>query len=521
MASKRKLWCDYTRHSAPPSKRVRVLENPLELEARMITRSKAAQPMQPQPARFLGPYEVEHPMVGELQPVEPSSPMIVAAKITDEAKLPPTKPQVAKAKPILPWNTTIATKASGDTIYITQESIQAAVTRLNERIRDIDEKQSHTLPNSVDRSVKLLIHGPLTALKFFEKVTLVNLGQVGTIRVYCSEEDVEDRSHSILEILRHITRCSPARNIEDVPMEFIRQPQLSIKQGQKLVGFPHFLVTGLLGQRVSFVILQAQPKKQRVQIVPEKMNGIFGNIFEDRPRVNFMERLPLELRMMIYDRIVPEQFEINGATHTLDKSFQRHLHVCRQMANEVIRTTISRRPFIFAKYYGRSSENSHDHHDLFKELQEILKPIDQEVLATMTNLKLDVIVGQNKIIPVPLAPLIQQLALIRGPICTSDDKTVHFLYRSFRKDIGYRSYVFVLPSNTGLFLTIEVIIVKDNHSWMFQTRPVVDKDEQSIQQILQWNVDGFKSYYNLQGDLLRGEPFPELISAACTSEYEN
>ena len=249
--------------------------------------------------------------------------------------------------------------------------------------------KNHSFYNLHYSTCPFIIHDLEAAALFFRQLRPDILCFLRNIRIIVDTTTIKQSPHKILDVLQLIADCAPRRSLADIDLSaypraryMVRQVVASNTKGKTYTSYPCFLLVGLVGHNISLLVKEDQN-------VPETCTwvgcGVINRALKvkrcDSPssRVNFLHRLPPEVRDMIYGYLVPTGrivFEENGtkkgqnygaAFAYLDwRDYCSMTHVCHILSDEIT-TFVTRNNrvdlrILTLEYYWSDREVAKIHH---------------------------------------------------------------------------------------------------------------------------------------------------------------
>ncbi|MCJ1246407.1 hypothetical protein MMC30_003614 [Trapelia coarctata] len=161
----------------------------------------------------------------------------------------------------------------------------------------------------------IVIHNLEVATIFLGKLDRDVLGSHRTIRIIGDDFMIWNNPDDVLAALRPIFACPPARSMGDVQLTACRMPPIVLPndpfaptRSRKFKSYPCFVVQGIVGCKVALLVRWNSGQNP----VTERVMDWCLNQGVDQPKVNLMDRLPAELRDMVYVHNIP-----NGGTEII------------------------------------------------------------------------------------------------------------------------------------------------------------------------------------------------------------
>ena len=201
----------------------------------------------------------------------------------------------------------------------------------------------------------IIIHDLEAAATFLGQLHPDVLRFIRIIRILVDECIIWQSPNNVLDALRPIFACSPARCMADVQLTAVRAPPIVVPQNpfvstksrkrrsRKHKSYPCFVVKGIVMCKVTLLMKRHAGQEF---VTKQVMDCCLDQKIEPL-KVNFLERLPPELREMIYACNLPtpgvELIRYEGTRRSDFKSkdllwqeFLRMILVCPMMSAEVI-----------------------------------------------------------------------------------------------------------------------------------------------------------------------------------------
>ena len=254
-------------------------------------------------------------------------------------------------------------KAAED-VSILPTRLRVTATSLDECARlllTVEEKDEF-------KSCILFIDNLETAAALFTKIGLELLDCLRHIRITTDQAVIEQKPTQVVVVLQMISSCSPARRVEHLNLRFSRKPPVGCSIDGRRVACPCFALHGFMGVNVSIVVKPYEDTRGTA----DNIMSTFLTSLDPGPAVNFLERLPPELRDLTYGYLIPgscnlpyrgpvEVFPRGPSRAELPVTFQSLLSVNRQLRSELLAKAAKTCKFdciIYCRTTGLRSPNS-------------------------------------------------------------------------------------------------------------------------------------------------------------------
>ena len=393
-------------------------------------------------------------------------------------------------------------------------------------------------------SCPFIIHDLETAALFFRQLGPDILSFLRNIRIIIDQSTIEQSPHDILDVLQLIADCAPQRSIVDIdlsatprPRYMVRSEQASGKKARKYLSYPCFMLGGLVGHNISFLV-KNDPYLD-THITREVLDHALKAKKRDSPppRVNFLHRLHPEVRDMIYAYLVPTGgilFEENGIKTCItyqETSAIRHwqdyccmTHVCRILSDE-ISAFVARNNRVVLRlltvdYYWSDREVAKFH----TMLEDFARRVPDWLVERLRAVELRRNLSPNKtFVREPLAPLFEFIASRVSPNLKQALSVNFVCHWTELKDrdsmIWVRDGAFLARAFVNKCPNVDITFLFDvrDDQWSHlpnNMRGNRIKYSEAIVKALQLNIDGFRSTIDMsrRDPVIVGEPFVETPS---------
>ncbi|MCJ1255150.1 hypothetical protein MMC24_002966 [Lignoscripta atroalba] len=328
----------------------------------------------------------------------------------------------------------------------------------------------------------IIIDSSSLALEFFGRIGLEILGLIKNIRIHIEKATILHNPDALFRPLQYIASCAPARLIRDVPLSFARQPPIVVKAGKCHIGYPSFALHGLLGLKLRIAVQHAQDE---APISLAEMESLLGLNRANRPRVNFLRRLPPEMRHMIYSYLTPSlclvkpsqkecSHAVTGTRYSRVKpewlqeshgdcspwfapwDFENLMLVCHQMTTEVEEVIYKTCKFRYVIIHSRENLMWQVLHPL-SHMQLFLQTIGSRHALLLQDLELMLDIDYFGHIEYPLRPVVLLLASTRlGHSVTDTDSMKIEIFNALVPQFCIDNLRFTISTIPGLNIILRV-----------------------------------------------------------------
>lgn len=178
-------------------------------------------------------------------------------------------------------------------------------------------------------------HGCQLALEFLKSILSADIGYIRKIHLDLEWTTKAECADTFFQMLGRLAQ-DPIRDIKDLDFEV--QPVPEIKRPNRDVSTPFVALTlnGLLGLEIIIFVSVKGPLPDPVALVSQ-INGWLQHRRDASSKVNFLEKLPLELRVMVYRYLpIPLRHVIGPHHAAMPTSCLSLIQVNRRMNEELI-----------------------------------------------------------------------------------------------------------------------------------------------------------------------------------------
>lgn len=356
------------------------------------------------------------------------------------------------------------------------------------------------------KSCVLFIENLETASALFLNIGLELLDCLRHIRLTTDQTVIEQHPGQVVVVLQMLASCAPARRVEHLDLKFSRKPPVGFVIDGSRVACPCFALHGFMSVNVSIVVKPYEDTRGTA----DEIMSTFLLALDPGPRVNFLERLPPELREMTYEYLVPQRCRLPYHwtlvfVHDdlmVPVTFRSLLLVNRQLGAEVLAKVAKTCKFECIIYpaalhgighFGEISPRSL--------LNNFLVRLNRRKVPPPKMIRLRIDVFESDGIDCPLTPVIKRLALKRGQTYGSGGSTLKYISSAPIRFLGGWNrywYTYALPVIDGLQLTLLVCfyapVLPHGEIGTHQ-----DKYLGMITKLLKLNLDGYRTAIGRNG----------------------
>jgi len=171
---------------------------------------------------------------------------------------------------------------------------------------------------------------------FFHKIGSKNAANVRSVRFHINTAAIVEKQEDIMDVLAELISPPPTRSLADLNLQITKRPPIVSTVGRKKLGHPCFNVNGIVGLDLQ-VIVYRRPTDAVVSL--SKLMRFANLRCVPKTGINFVQRLPLEIRQEIYRYLIPETHCISSTSHKTYNDPPKVFLVCRQMTQELLDLT--------------------------------------------------------------------------------------------------------------------------------------------------------------------------------------
>jgi len=374
----------------------------------------------------------------------------------------------------------------------------------------------------------IIVHDLKSATVFLSQLHHDVSGSLRTIRIIVDDSIIWLSPNDVLDAIRPIFACPPARSMADVKLTACKKSPIVVQEKpfapfKKHKSYPYFLVEGIVGVKVG-VLIKSHPGQN---VVTEKVMNWCLDQGVEPPKVNFTKRLPQELREMIYANNIPtseiEVIRCGGTSRDarrpkdlLWREFLSMALTCRGMTADVLNVVSKRCSFTLRveapNLETRGFFNQEAH--LRTTFLAVRDTLPEWLLAKVGEVQMCMYMYRHALyIQEPLVPLLNDIATKFAPKVGREP--VHF---TAEDSLNHSASLFSVGVSTIpgfkiklIFQAIPSCLLLSGH-WVAQKDSFVAATLDALKLNLRWcrshvNLDSWSSYAMVDGNFQGAEGY--------------